>query len=167
VALHEGDAAGSARIVEPAVAICRENKFAGQAMITLTVLGMAYTAAGRAPEAIPLLQEAIALQEKAAAFVDRAWWVRALGDAYRCSGRLEEAETTARSALAFAQRHGEAGQEAWVYALLGDIAADRGDHGAAARQFEESERRAADLSMQPLVAYCRERLSPRPSSGRS
>jgi class 3 adenylate cyclase/tetratricopeptide (TPR) repeat protein len=158
VLLLERKATEAARILEPAVAVCRENKFAGQTMITLTVLGQAYTATGRAHEAIPLLQEAIALQEKAAAFVDRAWWVRTLGEAHRRAGQLEEAEATARSALEFARRHGEAGQEAWTYALLGDIAADRGDRDGAGRHFEDSERRAVSLEMQPLAAYSRRRL---------
>jgi class 3 adenylate cyclase/tetratricopeptide (TPR) repeat protein len=163
VLLHEGKAPEAARILEPALAVCRENKFVGQTMIVLTVLGQAYTITARAEEAIPLLQEAIALQEKAVAFVDRAWWVRTLGEAYRRAGQLEAAEATARSALDFAQRYGEAGHEAWTYALLGDIAADRGDHEGAGRHFEDCERRAVDLEMQSLVAYCRGRFSPRPS----
>jgi tetratricopeptide (TPR) repeat protein len=167
VLLLERKATEAVRILEPAVAACRENKFAGQTMITLTVLGQAYTASGRAQEAIPLLQEAIALQEKAAAFVDRAWWVRTLGEAHRRAGQLEAAEAAAHAALEFARRHGEAAQEAWTFALLGDIAADRGHHKAATRHFEDSERHAVGLEMQPLVAYCRGRLSPHPSSDRS
>ena len=156
--LLERKATEAARILEPTVAICRENRFAGQSMIALTVLGQAYTVTERAQEAIPLLQEAIALQEKAAAFVDRAWWVRTLGEAYRRTGQLEEAEASARSALEFARRHGEAGQEAWTYALLGDIAADRGDRDGAGRHFDESERRAVGLEMRPLAASARARL---------
>lgn len=158
VLLLEGRPAEAVRVLAPAVASCRENKFVGQTMIARTVLGQGYTMTGRAPEAVPLLQEAIALQESVAAFVDRAWWVRSLGEAYRRAGQLDEAESAARTALECAQRHREEGNEAWIHALLGDIAADRGDRDAARRSLDESQRRALLLEMQPLAAYCRGRL---------
>jgi class 3 adenylate cyclase/tetratricopeptide (TPR) repeat protein len=151
--LHQGRPAEIIATLEPAVAICRENRFVGQTMIALTLLGHGYALAGRAPEAVPLLQEAIALQEKAAAFVNRAWWVRILGEAYRRAGQLDEAETTARSALEFARRHGERGNEAWIHALRGDIAADRGDVDRARVHFEDSHQLASALGMRPLVAH--------------
>ncbi|HYE90087.1 MAG TPA: tetratricopeptide repeat protein, partial [Terriglobales bacterium] len=163
VLLHDGKPMDAVRVLESAVAICRENRFAGQTMIALTVLGHAYTAVGRAAEAIPLVHEAIALQEKAEAFVDRAWWLRTLGEAHRRAGQLAEAEPAAQSALSFARRHGEAGHEAWVSALMGDIAADRGDRESAIRHYEDGERRATALEMELLAAYCRARISPRPS----
>jgi Tetratricopeptide repeat len=52
-------------------------------MRTLTALGQAYSAVGRAADAVPLLREAIELQEKAGAFVNRSLWVRALGASRR------------------------------------------------------------------------------------
>jgi class 3 adenylate cyclase/tetratricopeptide (TPR) repeat protein len=155
VLLLEGKAADAVRVLEAAMTICRDNKFAGQTMIALTVLGDAYTRTGRAGEAIPLVQDAIALQEKALAFVDRSFLVRVLGEAYRKAGRLDDAEATAKSALEFARRFGEGAQEAWTLALLGDVALDRGDRAAASRHFEESERQATKLEMAPLAAYCK------------
>jgi tetratricopeptide (TPR) repeat protein len=157
VLLHQGRPADAIVILEPAVAICREHRFVGQAMIALTVLGQGYVEAGRAQEAVPLLQEAIALQEKAVAFVNRAWWVRTLAEAYRRTGQLDEAEKTAHTALEFALRHGERGHEAWIYALLGDIAADRGDVATARTRLDESQRLAATLGMRPLAAHCESR----------
>ena len=151
--LHQGVAPDVIGILEPAVATCRENKFAGQTMRALTVLGHAYALSGRAGEAVPLLREAIELQEKAVAFVNRAWWVRTLGEAYRRAGQLDEAETAARSALEFSRRLGEGGNEAWTHALLGEIAADRGDLQAARREFEDSDRLAVSLGMRPLIAH--------------
>ena len=152
--LQIGRPAEVVKLLEPVVAVCRENNFVGQTMRALTVLGHGYTLEGRPHEAVPLLKEAIALQEAAGAFVDRALWVRTLGEAYRRAGQLEEAEATSRSALEFAQRHGERAQEAWVHALRGDIAADRDDHESARRALAEARRAASELGMRLLVAYC-------------
>jgi tetratricopeptide (TPR) repeat protein len=152
--LYQGEPAETIRLLEPIVAICRENKFVGQTMRALTILGHGYALAGRASDAIPLLKEAIELQEGAGAFVDRAWWVRTLGEIYRRAGQLDDAETTARTALEFAHRHGETGNEAWIHALFGDIASDRGEVEAARRHFAEARKLADMLSMGPLVASC-------------
>ncbi len=156
--LYQGEHEETIRLLEPIVAICRENKFAGQTMRALTILGHGYALAGRAPDAVPLLKEAIELQESAGAFVDRAWWVRTLGEVYRRAGQLDDAETTARTALEFARRHGEMGNEAWIHAMFGDIASDRGEHETARRHFEEARTLAETLGMRPLVASCQAHL---------
>jgi class 3 adenylate cyclase/tetratricopeptide (TPR) repeat protein len=147
------------RVMEPIVAICREHNFVGQTMRALTVLGDAYAAAGRASEAVPLVQEAIQLQESAAAFVDRALWIRTLGEAYRQAGQLGEAERTAHTALEFARRNGEQANEAWTRFLFGEIAADGEDYEAARRHLEQARELAARLGIRPLVAQCHFRLA--------
>jgi class 3 adenylate cyclase/tetratricopeptide (TPR) repeat protein len=152
--LYQGEPADAIHVLEPIVAMCRENKFVGQTMRALTILGHGYARTGRASEAIPLLKEAIELQEGAGAFVDRAWWVGTLGEIYRRAGQLDDAETTARTALEFAQRHGEMGNEAWIHALLGNIASDRGEVEAARRHFAEARKLADTLGMRPLIASC-------------
>ncbi|HUH00109.1 MAG TPA: AAA family ATPase, partial [Gammaproteobacteria bacterium] len=152
--LYQGEPAETIRLLEPIVAICRENKFVGQTMRALTILGQGYARAGRAPDAIPLLEEAIALQEAAGAFVDRACYVRTLGEVYRRAGQIDPAETTARTALEFAQRHGEQGNEAWIHALLANIASDRGDVEAARRHLADARPLAETLGMRPLLASC-------------
>jgi tetratricopeptide (TPR) repeat protein len=105
------------------------------------------------------VQDAIKLQESAAAFVDRALWVRTLGEAYRRAGQLDEAERTAHAALEFAQRHGEQANEAWTRFLLGEIAGDRKDHEAARGHLEQARELAARLGLRPLVAQCHLRLA--------
>jgi class 3 adenylate cyclase/tetratricopeptide (TPR) repeat protein len=152
--LYQGEPTEIIRLLEPIVAICRENKFVGQTMRALTILGHGYALAGRASDAVPLLKEAIELQETAGAFVDRAWWVRTLGEIYRRAGQLDDAETTARTALEFARHHGETGNEAWIHALFGNIASDRGEVETARRHFEEARKLADTLGMRPLVASC-------------
>ncbi|MBI2202477.1 MAG: AAA family ATPase [Candidatus Rokubacteria bacterium] len=156
--LHTAHASDAVTFLEPVVATCRENNFVGQTMRALTALAQGYVVDGRAREAVALAQEAIALQEAAGAFVDRAYWVRVLGEAYRRAGDLEHAEATARSALEFAYRHGEHGQEAWVHLLFADIAADRGDNARAHTELVDAHATAVKLDMRLLVACCRVRL---------
>jgi class 3 adenylate cyclase/tetratricopeptide (TPR) repeat protein len=157
--LQRGSPADVVALLEHVVATCRENKFVGQMMRALTVLGQAVALEGRAADAVPLVQEAVALQEQAAAFVDRAWWLRTLADAERRAGRLQEADETARTALDFARRNGERGQEAWTHLALADIARERGDVAAAEAHVEEARAAALEFGMRPLVAHCHARLA--------
>jgi ATP/maltotriose-dependent transcriptional regulator MalT len=143
------------RMMEPVVVTCRENNFAGQTMRALTVLGLALTQDGRPADAVPLLEEAIALQEAADAFVDRARWTWALADALRRGGRLTDAEAAARRALDFARRSGERAQEACTLVVLGEIAADQGDVAVSEEHVEAARVHAEALGLLPLVAQCR------------
>ena len=140
--------------LEATVATCREKKFAGQTMRALTVLGQAYGLVGRPADGIPLVKEAIDLQENAGAFVDRALWTRVLAGLYLRVGNLSEAETTAETALRFAQRHGERGNEAWIHWLLGHVMIERDERDAAIRHFEMAQGLADELGMRPLIAHC-------------
>jgi len=157
--LLHGDATAAIRVIEPVVAVCRENNFVGQTMRALTVLGEGYSTAGRAREAVPVLQDAIRLQESAGAFVDRALWVRTLADAYRRTGQFDEAERTVRSSLEFATRHGEQGNEAWGHFVSGEIAAARGNEAAARGHLQKARDMAARLGMRPLIGQCHARLA--------
>jgi class 3 adenylate cyclase/tetratricopeptide (TPR) repeat protein len=157
--LHQGAVTDAIAILEPAVAVCREKRFAGQLMRTLTALGQAYSAVGRAGEAVPLLREAIGLQEKAGAFVNRSLWVRALAEAYFRADQIDQAEATAQEALGFAERHHERGYEAWARWLLGEIDLRRGDQAAAVRQIERARSIAAELGMRPLAEQCQQTLT--------
>jgi tetratricopeptide (TPR) repeat protein len=156
--LQVGGVADVINLLEPVVALCRENKFAGQTMRALTVLAQGYLAVGRPDDAVPLAQEAIGLQEAAGAFVDRAYWLRVLAEAYRQTGRLDDAEITARTALDFSQRNGERAHEAWIRALLGDIAADKAEYDRAFSELGKARRMAIELRMRLLEASCRLRL---------
>jgi predicted ATPase len=141
-------------LLEATVATCREKKFAGQTMRALTTLGQAYEAVGRPAEGIPLVKEAIELQEAAEAFVDRAYWTRVLAGLYLAAGDAGEAERTAEQALGFARRHGERGNEAWIYWLLGRVALAREQGAESMRHFEAARALADELGMRPLVAHC-------------
>jgi class 3 adenylate cyclase/tetratricopeptide (TPR) repeat protein len=146
--------AGVIALLEGTVATCREKKFAGQTMRALTALGQAYGLVGRPAEGIPLVKEAIELQEQAGAFVDRALWTRVLAGLYLRAGNVEEAQATAEAALRFAHQHGERGNEAWTHWVLGQLMTERGEHGAALRHLETTHGLAGQLGMRPLLAHC-------------
>jgi class 3 adenylate cyclase/tetratricopeptide (TPR) repeat protein len=140
--------------LEATVATCREKSFAGQTMRALTVLGQAYGLVGRPGEGIPLVAEAIELQQQAGAFVDRALWTRVLAQLHLEAGNPQEAETTAETALAFARRHGERGNEAWSDLVLGQVIIERGARDDASRPIHAAQALAEQLGMRPLIAHC-------------
>jgi tetratricopeptide (TPR) repeat protein len=157
--LHGGAQTDALAVLEPAVTICREKKFVGQLMRALTALGHAYSLAGRASQAVPLVRQAIELQEKAGAFVNRALWVRTLAEAYLRDGQIDQAQATAQEALGFAERHHESAHEAWTRWLLGEIDLRRGDRAAAAGQLERARAIASELGMRPLAEQCQQTLA--------
>jgi class 3 adenylate cyclase/tetratricopeptide (TPR) repeat protein len=153
--LERGQIAEAIAALEPAVTTCREKNFVGQLMRALTPLGHAYAREGRPAQGVPLLKEAIALQEKAGAFVHRGYWTHTLAVIYLHAGRLDDAQATALDALGFAEGHGERAVEAWIRYTLGEIATRRGDRQAGAEHFDAAQEIAEELSMRPLVERCR------------
>ena len=124
-------------------------------------LGYAYALAGRLPEALPLLEQAQALQEQARAtgrgsLVQQARIVALLSEAYLLAGRLDDARLGAARALSLARTHQERGSEAWTLRLLGDLAAQepavQGE--AAASYYAQALALAEELGMRPLQAHC-------------
>ncbi len=143
-------------VLEPAAAVCREKKFAGQLMLVLAALAAARARVGRTTDGIAAAREGIELQEKAGAFVGRGEFVRVLAEAYLHAGELDSAETTARESLAFAERLKERGTQGLTAWVLAEVARRRGDHDSA-RQYVETARAIADeLGMRPLAARCQE-----------
>ena len=87
-----------------------------------TVLGAAYTLAGRVADALPLLTQAIERGMGTRQSVVSSLVSRHLGEAHLLTGHLEEAHALAAQALALARAHQERGQQAYALRLLGDIA---------------------------------------------
>jgi tetratricopeptide (TPR) repeat protein len=119
-------------------------------------LGAACIQAGRLPDAIRLLEQALTTPWK----VDVALWTGWLGEAYLRTGRLDEAERNAARALGLAQTHGERGNEAHAEWLRAEIAASCEGRGAeAAEHYQRSLALATELGMRPLMAQCRAGLA--------
>ncbi|MGH7321810.1 MAG: adenylate/guanylate cyclase domain-containing protein [Candidatus Rokuibacteriota bacterium] len=159
VLVQRGSLAEALAVLEPAAAVCREKKFAGQLMLVLQWLGLGYALAGRPAEGVPRLEEAIALQEQAGAYVNRASMIGKLAEIYLHAGCLDEAEATARRGIEFARRHHEQGYEARLEWTLGEAVSRRGDQAAGVRHFGAARALAESLGMRRLAERCRESVA--------
>ncbi len=154
-----GAVAEAISVLEPAVAVSREKKFAGQLMLMLSSLGHAYALAGRTAEGIEAVREAIELQVKADAFVNRAWMVGTLAQVYLLAGRPDDAEATALEALGLAERHQERGNVGWARWVLAEVALHRGNRAEAAHQLDAAQAIATELGVRTLAERCRASLA--------
>jgi tetratricopeptide (TPR) repeat protein len=119
-------------------------------------LGAAYTLAGRAADAVPLLTQAIAQPTTTEIVRYQVLCRLSLGEAHLLAGCLEEARALAKRALALTRAHQERGNEAHALRLLGEIAAHRDppDAALAEAHYQQALTLANELGMRPLQAHC-------------
>jgi tetratricopeptide (TPR) repeat protein len=125
-----------------------------------SLLGSAYTLAGRITEALPLLERAVTQAAARHFMFDYSRLAISLGEAYLCAGRLDEASAQAQRALEFARAHQERSQIAYALRLLGAIAVQREppDHARAEAHYRQALALAEELGMCPLQAHCHREL---------
>ena len=130
-----------------------------QFILSDSLLGYACALGGRVPEAIPLLEQAMAEAAAIAHMVDQALRAAWLAEAYLLAGRAEDAVQFARRALDLSREHKERAHEAYALRLLGEIAA-RGEAPDAAAEgwYQGAIELADELGMHPLLAQCRRGL---------
>jgi DNA-binding NtrC family response regulator/tetratricopeptide (TPR) repeat protein len=151
--LRQGDLAKAIGTLERSLGLCRQWQLMALFEVIAGHLGAAYTLGGRAAEAIPLLEEALARGQR--------HWLEpvpslSLAEAYLRSGRARDAGQLAERALVQARQRGQRGHEAWLRWLLGEIAA----HDPAVtpptveEHFRDALALATELGMRPLIAHC-------------
>ena len=148
VRLRRGDAEGAIVFAERAAELCRGRDFTALWAISASILGPAYTLAGRVGDAISLLEQAAAIASALAAPV-----LIFLGEACLLAGRIDEARHAASRALELSAERAEQGWQAWGLRLMGDVAAQT-DAGRAEDAYRRGLALASALGMQPLVAHC-------------
>jgi len=123
-------------------------------------LGAAYALAGRAAEALPLLEQAVAQAVAMHYLWDHALRVVWLSEAYLLAGRLHEAGTQAQRALEFSRAHQERGHEAYALRLLGEVAVQCMPlkMEKAEAYYRQALALAEELGMRPLQAHCHRSL---------
>jgi len=121
-----------------------------------SALGAAYALAGRIPEAMPLLEQALERATAQGLMQDQARRVARLSQALLLSGRLAAARPLAERALDLARAHKERGNQAYALRLLGDIAARREppETEQAEAYYHQAQALAEALGMRPLLAHC-------------
>jgi DNA-binding SARP family transcriptional activator len=149
--LRRGDVDAAIAVAERAVELCRGRDFTALWAIPASVLGAARTLAGRASDAIALLEPAAEI-----AGVLGAPILGFLGGAYLAAGRAEDARRVADRSLRLSVERAERAWQAWTLRLLGEIAAsaDAVEVGTADDAYRQAMALAAELGMRPLVAHC-------------
>jgi|SoiMetStandDraft_2_1073263.scaffolds.fasta_scaffold92698_2 tetratricopeptide (TPR) repeat protein len=155
-----GELSQAARLLERAVAQCREWNITIPSLIAMESLGHVYAWSGRIGEGISLLQQAVAAHESAGNQWLQAMGIVQLGEAYLLADQVEDARACADRAVRLARERGERGHEAWALRLLGDIASrhDRPDVATAEAHYGAAMALASELGMRPLQAHCRRGL---------
>jgi class 3 adenylate cyclase/tetratricopeptide (TPR) repeat protein len=158
LALGQGDLRHATPLLERGLALCQAANLPALLPIFVSALSYAYVLAGRHPEALEVLDQAMAtmapLQERALAFhaLVNVW----LGHACLLTGRIDEAYALASQAHELAQVHRGRGHAAWALHLLGDIAMHHQppEIEPAATHYHQALALAEALGMRPLQAHC-------------
>jgi tetratricopeptide (TPR) repeat protein len=149
--LRRGDGNRAIADLEQSLELARAWDIPVWVPIVSAELGAARALAGQLPEAIRLLEQALATSWK----VDVSLWTCWLGEAHLAAGRVDEAGRYALRALELSRAHGERGNEAHVRRLQGEIASAREETAAeSADHYRQSLALADELGMRPLVAHC-------------
>jgi class 3 adenylate cyclase/tetratricopeptide (TPR) repeat protein len=150
-----GELSQAARLLERAVALCRDWHITLLTPIAMASLGHVYAWSGRIEEGVSWLQEALTAYESAGI----GWWhslsVAQLGEAYLLADQVEDARACAGCAVTLARGRGERGYEAWALRLLGEMASqhDRPDVATAEAHYGGAMALASELGMRPLQAH--------------
>jgi tetratricopeptide (TPR) repeat protein len=163
LSLHQGDIARALPQLERAMSSGQDADLPGYLPQVATILGAAYTLAGRTDDAVPLLTQA----REWTMTMDREGYQALfslfglpLAEAQVRLGRLEEAHALVERALVLARAHQERGNEAYALRLLGETAARREppDAEQAEDYFRQALALADELGMRPLQAHCHQGL---------
>ena len=155
--LRQGDV-GALSLLERAVTICEDAELPVYFPWMAATLGAAYTLAGRADDAVPLLTRA--MQQTTTTERD-ALSRLGLAEAQLLAGRLEKAAPLAERTLALATEHDERANQGYALRLLAEIAAQRQppEWEEALARYRQALALSSDIGMRPLAAHCHLGLS--------
>jgi predicted ATPase/class 3 adenylate cyclase len=154
--VRKGDAAAAIALLEPGLQACRVGNIPLWFPVLASVLGNAYALAGRIPDALTLLGQAVDQADAMGLMSGHAMRLARFAEAYLLAGRPVEAIEVGRRALERARENHEEGYEAWSLRVLSEIGLrsrasaldDAEAHGRKALTL------AVQLSMRPLQAHC-------------
>jgi len=151
-----GELSQAARLLERAVALCREWNITIWIPLATASLGHVYARSGRLEEGISWLQQGLTAFESAGIGLFQSLSVVQLGEAYLLADQVEDARACAERAVRLARERGERGYEAWALRLLGEIASHQSgpDVATAEAHYGAAMALASELGMRPLAAHC-------------
>jgi tetratricopeptide (TPR) repeat protein len=144
-----GEISHAVRLLERALALCRDWDILTLSGTTAGLLGFVYVLSGRVAEGLPLLNEAQESEKQYQTLI-----VAHMGEACLLADRIDEAIVFADRALTFARERGQRGYEAWALRLLGEVTARRDPPDQADGHYRDALALAEELGMRPLVAHC-------------
>jgi tetratricopeptide (TPR) repeat protein len=139
--------------LEHGLALCRSWNLPVALPLLGASLGHAYCVAGRAQEAIGLLEEAELQAIAMGRMGGHAMLMVRLGEAYLQATRISDARRCAHSALTLSQKNKERAFEAYALRLLGDPGFDE-VVGERTAFYHRAAVLAEELRMHPLLAHC-------------
>jgi tetratricopeptide (TPR) repeat protein len=156
LSLRQGDLSAALAILERGLAVCQTRDLRDWVPTLAGSVGYAYTLAGRLPEALELLEQAVGQYAAMREGTSPPTFVVWLGEAYLRAGRLEKAYTQAQSALASSRAHQERGYEAYALQLLGESHTRHNplEVEPAEAHYRQALALAEELGMRPLQAHC-------------
>jgi class 3 adenylate cyclase/tetratricopeptide (TPR) repeat protein len=123
---------------------------------TAAILSAAYALAGRAAEALPLLDQVLEHVTTGSPLLLHALVLTELSEACLLVGRVDEASALAGRLLELSRNHSGSGYQAHAYRLLGEVAMRRDplDLDQATAHYRQALALAEELGMRPLQAHC-------------
>jgi tetratricopeptide (TPR) repeat protein len=153
-ALRQGNLSQALPVLERSLTLAQETHIRLFVPRVASTFGVVCALAGRAADALPLLEQAVEQTVAMRFMAEHALRVVWLGEAYLRAGRLDEADTQAQRALEFARAHRERGYAAEALRLLGEIAVQRQPPEIAQAEAYYRQALAEDLGMRLLQAHC-------------
>jgi tetratricopeptide (TPR) repeat protein len=155
-----GDLSQSARLLERAVALCREWTIPVWIPLATASLGHVYARLGRLEEGVSWLQQGLTAFESTGNGLFHSLSVVQLGEAYLLAYQVDDARACTDRAVRLARERGERGHEAWALRLLGEMAVhhDPPDVATTEAHYGAAMALADELGMRPLQAHCHRSL---------
>ena len=154
--LLHGKLDGATKMLEKALALCREANVLSAFSFTAANLGHAQSLLGHPDHALPIVAEAVRPQKISFSIVPSAYPLTALAEAYRLQGDTEKAIQNAEEALSIFRQNGERGFAAWALYYLAKVQFDGGPEQVqqSTQSYRQAKEQAEELGMKPLLAHC-------------
>ncbi len=151
-----GELNQAARLLERALALCREWNITSHTPIAMAFLGHVYAWSGRIEEGVSCLQQALTAYESGGVGYCHSISVAHLGEAHLLADQVEDARVSADRAVMLARTRGERPYEAYALRLVGETASrcDPPDFEQAEGHYRQAMALAEELGMRPLVGHC-------------
>jgi class 3 adenylate cyclase/tetratricopeptide (TPR) repeat protein/ribosomal protein L40E len=154
--LRQGKLVRATKMLEKALALCREAEVLSAFSFTAGNLGHAQSLLGHPDDALPIAGEAVRPQKVSFSIIPSAYPLTALAEAYRLKGNTKKAIQNAEEALSIFRQNGERGFGAWALYYMAKIQSDGGPEqiDQTLQSYRQAKDQATELGMRPLLAHC-------------